>query len=122
MTDHWLLYGTGGLASGRAEGSSTFNLVAPAACAGVGNCPFGSRSKTLWGWAAGGGIEFADGPWSLKFEYLYYDLGNLNYAVIDPTLPAAVINASTKFSGSIVRGGLSYRFNWTIFDLVLGRR
>jgi len=122
MTDHWLLYGTGGLASGGVEGSSAFNLVAPAACAGAGNCPVGSRSKTLWGWAAGGGIEFANGPWSLKVDYLYYDLGKLNYSVADPTLPAGVITASHRFSGSVVRAGLNYRFNWTLFDLVLGRR
>jgi outer membrane immunogenic protein len=122
MSDHWLVYGTGGLASGGVESSSSFNLVAPAACAGAGNCPGGSRSKTLWGWAAGGGLEFANGPWSLKVEYLYYDLGNLNYTVADPSLPGGAITASNKVSGSIVRGGLNYRFNWTLFDLVLGRR
>ena len=122
MTDHWLIYGTGGLASGGVEGTTAFNLVAPGACAGVGNCPAGTRSKTLWGWTAGGGLEFANGPWSLKVEYLYYDLGSLNYNVVDPTLPAGLITTSTKFSGSIVRGGLNYRFNWTLLDLVLGRR
>jgi outer membrane immunogenic protein len=122
MTDNWLLYGTGGLASGRLESSSVFNLVAPGACAGAGNCPFGTRTKTLWGWTAGGGIEFANGPWSLRAEYLYYDLGTLNYTVTDPSLPGGVINASNKVSGNLVRGALSYRFNWTLLDLVVGAR
>jgi outer membrane immunogenic protein len=122
MSDQWLIYGTGGLASGRAESSSSFNLVAPAACAGVGLCPTGTREKTLWGWSAGGGLEFANGPWSLKVDYLYYDLGKLNYNVVDPTLPGGVIATSSRFSGSLVRGGLNYRFNWTPWDLVFGRR
>jgi outer membrane immunogenic protein len=122
MTEHWLLYGTGGLASGGVESQSTFNLVAPGACAGVGNCPVGSRSKTLWGWTAGGGLEFANGPWSLKVEYLYYDLGKLNYSVADPTFPAGVITASNRFSGSLVRAGLNYHFNWTLLDLILAPR
>ena len=118
MTEHWLVYGTGGLASGGVESRSTFNLVAPGPCAGVGKCPIGSRSKSLWGWSAGGGMEFANGPWSLKVEYLYYDLGKLSYNVTDPTLPAGGIIASDKFAGSIVRAGLNYRFNWTLLDLI----
>jgi outer membrane immunogenic protein len=121
VTENWLVYGTGGLASATAESSTSFNLVAPAACAGAGNCPSGSRSKRLWGWTAGGGLEFAEGPWSLKAEYLYYDLGKLNYSVTDPSLPAGVITASSKVSGHVVRAGLNYRFNWTLLDLVLGR-
>jgi outer membrane immunogenic protein len=120
--EHLLVFGTGGLASGGVEGSSSFNFVAPGLCAGVGNCPIGSRSKTLWGWAAGGGIEYAHGPWSVKLDYLHYDLGTLKYNVVDPTLPAGVIAASTRFSGDLVRGGINYRFNWTLWDLAFGRR
>ncbi len=119
LGDHVLIFGTGGLASGSAEASTNFNLAAPAACAGI--CPAGSRSKTLWGWTAGGGLEFAYGPWSLKADYLYYDLGKLSYNAVDPALPAGVIATSTKFSGHVVRGGLNYRFNWTFYDLFLGR-
>ena len=119
LGDHVLIFGTGGLASGSAESSAVFNLAAPAACAE--NCPVGSRSKTLWGWTAGGGLEFAYGPWSLKADYLYYDLGNLKYDAVDPAFPAGIIATSTKVSGHIVRGGLNYRFNWTFYDLLLGR-
>jgi len=36
------------------------------------------RSQTLAGYAVGGGAEWAVTPaWSVKAEYLYYDLGSL---------------------------------------------
>jgi outer membrane immunogenic protein len=120
VSDNLLIFGTGGLASGGVEGSSQFNLVAPAVCAGAGNCPAGSRDKTLWGWSAGGGIEFAQGPWSVKLDYIHYDLGKLRYNVTDPTFPAGVISASQRVSGDVVRGGIAYRFNWTPLGLIFG--
>ena len=120
--DQLLIFATGGLASGSVESSTSFNLVAPGACAGVGNCPSGSHDKARWGWSAGGGIEFANGPWSVKVDYIHYDLGKLNYTVVDPTLPGGAFTASNKFSGDIVRGGINYRFSWTFWDLVFGRR
>ena len=75
-----LLYGTGGLAYGgvisntalftsRAAGAATTN---PAVTLSNAN-----YQKTLVGWTAGGGLEWMFMPnWSLKAEYLYYDLGN----------------------------------------------
>jgi outer membrane immunogenic protein len=121
LGDHLLLYGSGGFATGTVEGSTTFNFVAGGAC-GVGTCPSGSASKFRLGWAAGGGLELAHGPWSVKVDYLHYDLGTLRYSAVDPTLPAGLITASSRFSGDLVRGGINYRFNWTFFDLVFGRR
>ena len=61
------------------------------------------------------------GQWSVNVEYLHYDLGNLHYNLVDPTTPFALIATSTKFSGDLVRGGISYRFNWTPWELILGR-
>ena len=122
VSNNMLIYGTGGLASGSDEGNSQFNLVAPAVCAGVGNCPAGSHDKLRWGWAAGGGIEFAQGPWSVKVDYIHYDLGTFRYNVADPTFPGGAITASHKVSGDLVRGGIQYRFNWTPWDLIFGRR
>ena len=116
-TDNLLIYGTAGLADGRAEASSSF--MAPG-CPGIGNCPTGTASKDLWGWAAGGGMEYAVGHWSANLEYLHYDLGHLNYTMTDPTT-AAFIGASTKFSGDIIRGGINYRFGWTPWDFIFGR-
>ncbi len=118
LTDNLLLYGTGGLASGRAT-ANTF--IAQAGCP-LGKCLAGSESKTLWGWEAGGGLEYAMGHWLLRAEYLHYDLGDLNYSVVDPRTPVALVGASNKVSGDIVRGALSYKFDWTFWDLIFGRR
>jgi outer membrane immunogenic protein len=118
ITDSLLLYGTGGLADGRASATSSFTVAG--ACGGGGNCPAGSAAKTMWGWAAGGGMEYAMGHWSMNLEYLHYDLGHLNYNMTDPTLPGAFIAASTKVSGDIVRAGVNYRFDWTPWELLFG--
>ncbi len=117
VTDNLLLYGTGGLADGRVSASSSFSIPG---CPGSGNCPAGSLAKTKWGWAAGGGLEYAFGHWSVDVEYLHYDLGHLNYIMTDPTAPGAFISTSTKFSGDIVRGGINYRFDWTPWELLFG--
>ena len=62
------------------------------------------------------------GHWLLRAEYLHYDLGDLNYSVVDPRTPVALVGASNKVSGDIVRGALSYKFDWTFWDLIFGRR
>lgn len=118
LTDNLLLYGTGGLANGRAT-ANTF--ITQAGCP-VGSCSAGSESKTLWGWEAGGGLEYAMGHWLLRAEYLHYDLGDLNYSVFDPRTPVGWVGASNKVSGDLVRGALSYKFDWTFWDLIFGRR
>jgi opacity protein-like surface antigen len=41
VVDNLLLYGTGGLATGRASASSSITL---AGCPGFGNCPTGSET------------------------------------------------------------------------------
>jgi len=118
LTDNLLLYGTGGLANGRATADTFITL---AGCP-LGTCSSGSESKTLWGWEAGGGLEYAMGHWLLRAEYLHYDLGNLNYSVFDPRTPVGWVGASNKVSGDIVRGAVSYKFDWTFWDLIFGRR
>ena len=117
ITDNLLLYGTGGLASGRASANTFITQVG---CP-IGGCLAGSESKTLWGWAAGGGLEYAIGHWLMRAEYLHYDLGDLNYNVIDPPT-VALVAATNKVSGDIVRGALSYKFDWTFWDLLFSRR
>jgi outer membrane immunogenic protein len=57
--------------------------------------------------------------WSLKVEYLYYDLGKMSYNLSTSTISSTgfgivgLINGSvaTEFKGSIVRAGLNYKFN-----------
>jgi len=115
--DNLLLYGTGGLASGRASANTFITQVG---CP-VGGCLGGSESKNQWGWAAGGGLEYAIGHWLVRAEYLHYDLGDLNYNVVDPRT-FTLVAGTNKVSGDIVRGALSYKFDWTFWDLIFGRR
>ncbi|MGD9656185.1 MAG: outer membrane protein [Methylocystis sp.] len=57
--------------------------------------------------------------WSAKVEYLYYDLGTVNYAA--GLLVGARAGAprygvapqiSRRYNGNIVRAGINYHFNW----------
>ena len=121
MTDNVLLYATGGLASGRVESSTISTIGPPGSCALPGPCPAGSAQKDRYGWVAGGGIEMSEGPWQFRAEYLHYDLGTLTYNVFDPALPGSLIVNQVRFNGDIVRGAISYRFNWTPWELIFGR-
>jgi outer membrane immunogenic protein len=83
---NFMPYVTGGLAVGDIKNS----------IAGVGNA-----TETKAGWTAGGGVEaHVSGPWSVKAEYLFVDLGR----------GAAVLGSDAKFQTHIVRAGLNYKF------------
>jgi len=125
VTPTLLLYGTGGLAYGGANLSSTFfsadQVFVPA---GALTPAFGgsSYSDTRVGWTAGGGVEWLFSPnWSAKLEYLYYDLGTAVTPASLPTHSAVVAGVpfasaaqqvSSHFYGNIVRVGVNYHFNW----------
>ena len=121
-----LVYGTGGLAYGgvRTSTNATSNLVTGFNCALVvcNNLSTGSSlSQTSAGWTAGGGLEWMwTRQWSVKVEYLYYDLGRATSSsqVADPLNGFAVPNyfvnnvqTSTRFNGNIARVGLNYQFH-----------
>jgi len=117
--DSLLVYATGGLAYGHVESSTNTSDVPSTFSIGPA---FGSASAVRAGWTAGGGIEsvLAFAPrWSLKAEYLYYDLGNLSYAlspaafIANSRTTVGVINttATAHFQGSLVRVGLNYKIN-----------
>jgi outer membrane immunogenic protein len=94
--DRSLVYFTGGAAYGHA--SSSMAIVQADTGGGLlpntFNSSFGSASRTLVGWTIGGGWEWAFASnWSFKAEYLYYDLGNLNFTA----------NSITGISGSAAR-------------------
>lgn len=140
VTPSLLLYGTGGLAYGGASlgqthVGSTFvaqpNLALPAGTTIQNFYTNGSTSSVLTGWTAGAGAEWMFLPnWSVKGEYLYYDLGSAsvrapgvvgNYAMValanggNAAVPSGVsllggLNASTRFDGHIARAGLNYHF------------
>lgn len=119
--DNWLFYATGGLADARAEITVNNTNTVPGCAGAAAPCMFGNTHKTLWGWAAGGGIEYGMGPWSMKVEYLHYDLGDRTLTYADPTAPALAFRANGNFSGDMVRGGLNYRFAWTPWELIFGK-
>ena len=81
---------------------------------------FGSLSNSRVGWTAGGGLEWLFAPnWSVKVEYLYYDLRTPTFALSPLTntfttggvVYSSAPFAKTRFTGNIVRAGLNYHFN-----------
>jgi len=106
-----LLYVTGGLAVGNVSGewqvlsSNTYNKT-------------GSGSDTKVGWTVGAGVEQAFAPhWTVKLEYLYTDLGSINYT--STYLPGSsfappgnnyVERISQDLTFHTVRVGVNYKF------------
>jgi outer membrane immunogenic protein len=87
-----MAYVTGGAAIGDVKATNTL---------------FTDVSKTMVGWTAGGGVEYAfSGRWSAKVEYLYSDLGNMNCGVSCGGVAPTDISVTT----SVVRAGVNYRF------------
>ncbi len=91
-----------------------WNRVLPYVTGGLayGNVKYGdglgSGSTAKAGWTIGGGMEFAmSGPWSAKIEYLYADLGT---ASCGTGVCAAASPVDVKFTASVLRGGINYRF------------
>ena len=129
FTPTLLAYGTGGLAYGGVSVNTSiaqFNNEAAVFPAGLNAAAAafgtGAFSDTRVGWTVGGGLEWMFWPnWSAKVEYLYYDLGNVSYAVspmatLEVTTPFVYTvvgsQARTRFNGNIVRAGVNYHFNW----------
>lgn len=82
--DKFLIFGTGGLAQAKIQGS-VFGL---------------SESQVHTGWVMGLGGEYAfNKSWSAKAEYLYVALGSKDYSGV-----------SGSAQTNIVRAGLNYRF------------
>jgi outer membrane immunogenic protein len=127
-----LVYATGGLAyGGVTAGTSIFQTWGPSADVHNFLSPgaFGQYSGTRAGWTVGGGLEWLFLPnWSVKVEYLHYDLGAVQFAygplltILPPGLNAplitshplydiAIATTSTRFYGDTVRAGVNYHFN-----------
>jgi outer membrane immunogenic protein len=137
--DRMMIYATGGLAwaeydnDGARGGNfrnggdvqANFFVTPGAAAAGAGvNGTFNNRGNfDDWGYAVGGGIEYAfTNNISAKIEGLYVDFGDggnrsRRNEVVGVTNTGAAITA-TNFSGNggnmdfgLIRGGLNFRFN-----------
>jgi outer membrane immunogenic protein len=94
--DRYMVYGTAGFAFGSVNAGQD-------SCAGGGFTICGTA--TNYGWAAGGGVEAFIAPmWSVKVEYLHFDLNKFPvYTVVIP------VNVSER--GDVVRAGINYHFN-----------
>ena len=143
-----LWYMTGGVAWARIESkytlvSSPGNTGLPVAGGGVGpgtfaqwGLPGGSQaanfSTVKTGWALGGGLETAVGEllglgggnrWTMKLEYLYVDLGHLDYQFGTNLVPVCATTCTNPATGTasfssrnhvyeqVIRVGLNYKFN-----------
>ncbi len=115
FTPTLLVYGTAGLAYG--QGAMSLNYV------GASKTPLlatDSYSGSPIGWTAGGGVEWMFRPdWSVKAEYLYYDLGSAttpgavyNYTPKGGLPQTSTAQSSTRFDGNIFRAGVNYHFNF----------
>jgi outer membrane immunogenic protein len=112
-----LLFVTGGLAVG--EIRSTANVIpsgGATTCANNVYCSTGTSDQTRAGWTAGAGGEYLFAPnWTLKVEYLHYDLGRFSYnanivATFAGTAGLPNVIASTHVYGDIGRLGVNYKF------------
>jgi outer membrane immunogenic protein len=116
-TDHWLLFVTGGGAVGGASvtASLTTNDLGGTPGCVVGTCATGSSGSTLTGWSGGFGGEVAvGGNWSVRAEYLHYDLGSISVTGIDARFLPLGSNAVTGMAhvrGEIVRGAVNFKLN-----------
>jgi outer membrane immunogenic protein len=123
VTPTLLAYATGGFAYGGVTAKTGFFQTVPNdqppsyEFLAANNSAF---SNTRVGWTVGGGVEWLFCPnWSVKLEYLYYDLGNANYSVGITTdrnfgdiLLVSNTRASTRFDGNVARVGVNYHFDW----------
>ncbi|WP_256806052.1 outer membrane protein [Bradyrhizobium sp. Bra64] len=111
VSQRLLLFATGGLAYANVKDSANINEFFNAPV--IGRQFIANASDLRFGWTVGAGAEWAFASnWSVKGEYLYYDLGS-------PTITGSQTNpvdtefATYSFStrGNIVKAGLNYRFD-----------
>jgi len=104
-----LIYGTGGFAYGNVDYSANSNFNN-----GITYPVDFTDTKT--GWTAGGGVEYAiNKRWTVRAEYLHYDLGDANRTQNQliggvPQGPPFFVHYNFETSGEIVRGGLNFKF------------
>jgi outer membrane immunogenic protein len=116
-----LIYATGGLAYGHVSAdtnlSGTGVLIVASTPITTSATAAASTSSTQWGWTAGGGVEWLFAPhWSVKAEFLYYNLGrvsaNMTLTQLNGVTPLTMIGIASTVDakGDIARGGINYKF------------
>jgi outer membrane immunogenic protein len=113
-----LIYATGGLAYGQVKTDVSFTgsfvQSSPLPSFTSSGTSAVTNNETRAGWTVGGGAEWMFTPqWSIKAEYLFYDLGTQS---IDQTIffssgaGFTAIHSDAHYRGSIVRGGVNFKF------------
>lgn len=106
--DNILLYATGGLALGQVE--YVFELNWP----DINGFARDEKSKLVAGYTGGAGIEIAFGGWSLKTEYLFYDLGseslNAPFKISGVREPFE-FRPDVDTQGHLLRAGINFPLN-----------
>ena len=111
--DHLLVYGTGGLAFGQSQAtfiSGCSNGWPSAVCLrlDLGQCRLGCGR-----WHRICAASKFSSNWSVKVEYLYYDLGRSTSSIFYEYAPnTSSVTGSIRHNGNIVRAGVNYHFNW----------
>ena len=132
VTPSLFVYGTGGLAYGGYDiGIKNFINSEDASPTNYHFLVSGrsGNPKTMVGWTAGGGVEWMFlSNWSLKTEYLFYDLGNTGNMFFNDAYGYAdaaglfsrisVTNFSQRANGNIIRAGMNYHFNFASAPVV----
>jgi len=103
-----LIYGT----VGSSFGHENFSADTDFRPVGTAHYP-AAFSKTKRGWSAGVGTEFArDHHWSVRADYLFYDLGSEAFTA-DPASPLPPFQVAYRWNTRGVQtlsGGVNYRF------------
>ena len=107
----FMLYGTGGLAIADVSSSYGTGVFLGSTC--LVDCGGSTVSGVRYGWTAGVGMEYAiNNHWSVKGEWLHYDLGKVSGSYHTSGIPFAPVynvNWSTKVDGEIARFGFNYK-------------
>ena len=108
INNNWLLFGKGGWAWSRWEGSSTTIHSDTLALSSTG-----SSSSNRNGWTLGTGVEWGFAAhWSAKLEYDYVHFNTASFNATD-TSAVGVVTTPAKSATSymnIVKAGVAYRF------------
>jgi outer membrane immunogenic protein len=119
FTPTLLAYATGGLAYGGSKSSASVSGFETVPAGTLAAPTFGSSSDTRVGWTLGAGAEWMFmANWSVKAEYMYYDLGRATYA-LPPivgtngggvTVFSHTPIVSARYDGNLARLGVNYHF------------
>ena len=104
--DSYLIFAAGG-AIGVDNEKQVVDSCSIAPCGG--STVDASKKDLQWGYTIGGGVEhtFAKN-WSVKLEYLYFNLGSQSFT--GSTNLGVQYDWTSQTSGHIIRGGLNYHF------------